>query len=51
MATFKGMLNSQGKVCGVFEETLNPFTRFQMCAELDHIKKQYKFGMGFNLGL
>lgn len=45
MNNVRTAINTQGKVSVIFSELLNPVLRFVACAELDHVKKQYRFGL------
>jgi len=49
MSTFRAHIDSGGRVVTYLEEMLNPNTKVLLSAELDHKKKQYKFGMGLSL--
>lgn len=46
---FKGRIDSTGKVSGFVEEMMSANSKFILSGELDHIKKQYRFGVGFAL--
>jgi len=39
-------IDTNGKVTALVEEVMNQFTNISLCAELDHSKKQYHFGIG-----
>jgi len=45
----KAHLDSNLKVYAVLEEMLNQFTRIAVAAELDHKKKNYRFGLGVSM--
>jgi len=47
----KAHVDTNWKVSTYLEEMLNPFTRFMVCAELDHKKKSYRFGFGVLMAL
>lgn len=51
MSSFRGHIDSQQKVTGILEEGLNQFSKFMLCGELDHKKKQYRFGLGIQMQL
>ena len=44
-------VESTGKVTASVEEFLNQFTHFNVCADLDHMKKVYRFGFGVTMGV
>jgi len=46
---FKAHLDSNFKVYAILEEMLNQFTRISVAAELDHKKKNYRFGLGVSM--
>jgi mitochondrial import receptor subunit TOM40 len=46
----RGRIDSQGKIGAYLEERLNPGVTFVLSAELDHWKKDYKFGFGLTVG-
>ncbi|RKP34826.1 eukaryotic porin/Tom40 [Dimargaris cristalligena] len=48
-ATFRGMVDSMGKVSAVLEEKMAPGFSFLMTAEVDHMKGQNKVGLGLML--
>jgi len=51
MSVFKAHIDSTAKVFAHLEELINPQMKCSLSAELDHKKKQYKFGMGISLNL
>jgi len=48
-ANFRGTIESNGRVLAMLEEKLNPNIRFILCGELDHVKKDYNFGVGLTV--
>eukprot|EP00268_Persea_americana_P033337 TRINITY_DN3300_c0_g1_i8.p1 TRINITY_DN3300_c0_g1~~TRINITY_DN3300_c0_g1_i8.p1 ORF type:complete len:392 (+),score=60.68 TRINITY_DN3300_c0_g1_i8:40-1215(+) len=46
----RGKLDSNGCVAAYLEERLNMGVNFILSAEIDHTKKDYKFGFGMTLG-
>ena len=44
------MSPADGKVAGYLEERINVGVNFVLSAELDHAKKDYKFGFGMLVG-
>ncbi|PWZ30385.1 Mitochondrial import receptor subunit TOM40-1, partial [Zea mays] len=46
----RGKLDTNGVIFALLEERLTPGVTFQLSAELDHWKKDYKFGFGMALG-
>ncbi|AQK89288.1 Mitochondrial import receptor subunit TOM40-1 [Zea mays] len=46
----RGKLDTNGVISSLLEERLTPGVTFQLSAELDHWKKDYKFGFGMALG-
>jgi hypothetical protein len=51
MGMFRGHIDSGAKVAAYLEEFLNPNTKFILSGELDHSKKQYRFGVGLSMAL
>jgi len=51
MSTFRAHIDSAAKIFAHLEEAVNPQMKVMFSAELDHKKKQYKFGMGLSLQL
>ncbi|KAH9606479.1 hypothetical protein KSS87_009433 [Heliosperma pusillum] len=49
-ARVRGKIDSNGCVTTFLEERLSPGLGFLLSAELDHWKKDYKFGFGMNVG-
>ncbi|XP_057535710.1 mitochondrial import receptor subunit TOM40-1-like [Amaranthus tricolor] len=49
-ARVRGKIDSNGCVTGLLEERLNMGFTFILSAEIDHKKKDYKFGFGFTVG-
>jgi len=47
----KAHVDTNWKVSAYLEEMLNPYTRFMLCAELDHKKKSYRFGFGILMAI
>ncbi|KAL3502167.1 hypothetical protein ACH5RR_036616 [Cinchona calisaya] len=46
----RGKVDSNGKVYGYLEEDLNAGLKFVLSAEIDHLKKDHKFGFGLSSG-
>ena len=46
----RGKLDTDGKVGAYLEERINVGVNFILSAELDHVKKDYKFGFGMTVG-
>lgn len=46
MATFRGQVDSQGKVSAFFEQRINPMMAFLLSGEIDHWKSTSKWGVG-----
>lgn len=46
----RGKVDSNGCVAAFLEERLNMGLNFILSAELDHPKKDYKFGFGLTVG-
>eukprot|EP00268_Persea_americana_P033333 TRINITY_DN3300_c0_g1_i2.p1 TRINITY_DN3300_c0_g1~~TRINITY_DN3300_c0_g1_i2.p1 ORF type:complete len:113 (+),score=23.73 TRINITY_DN3300_c0_g1_i2:759-1097(+) len=46
----RGKIDSNGCVAAFLEERLNMGVNFILSAEIDHAKKDYKFGLGLILG-
>lgn len=46
LATFRGQVDSQGKVQAFFEQRINPMMAFLLSGEIDHWKNTSKFGVG-----
>ncbi|RWW72709.1 hypothetical protein BHE74_00019479 [Ensete ventricosum] len=46
----RGKLDSNGVVAAFLEERLNMGVNFILSAEVDHRKKDYKFGFGMTVG-
>ncbi|KAJ4832274.1 hypothetical protein Tsubulata_012221 [Turnera subulata] len=49
-ARVRGKIDSNGCVSAFLEERLNPGLIFLLSAEMDHKKKDYKFGFGLTVG-
>lgn len=49
-ARVRGKIDSNGVLSGFVEERLNPAVTFLLSGEVDHKKKDYKFGFGLQLG-
>lgn len=45
-----GKIDTDGKIGAYLEEKINPVVNFLLSAELDHVRKDYKFGFGMRLG-
>ena len=46
----RGRVESSGGVAAYLEEKLSPGVTLLLSAELDHPKKDYKFGFGMTVG-
>ncbi|KAJ1255029.1 hypothetical protein BS78_03G119100 [Paspalum vaginatum] len=46
----RGKLDTNGVISALLEERLTPGFTFQLSAEIDHCKKDYKFGFGMAVG-
>jgi mitochondrial import receptor subunit TOM40 len=46
----RGRVDTDGKVAAFMEQRINPGFNFIISAELDHYKKDYKFGFGMTVG-
>jgi mitochondrial import receptor subunit TOM40 len=46
----RGRLDTNGCVAAFLEERLNLGVNFLLSAEIDHWKKDYKFGFGMTVG-
>ena len=46
----RGKVDTDGKVGALLEERINVGVNFVLSAEIDHPKKDYKFGFGMTLG-
>jgi mitochondrial import receptor subunit TOM40 len=46
----RGRIDSEGKVAALLEERLNQGVNFLLSGEIDHWKKDYKFGFGLTVG-
>ena len=46
----RGKVDTDGKVGAYLEERVNVGVNFILSAELDHVKKDYKFGFGMTVG-
>lgn len=46
----RGKIDTDGKVGAYLEERVNVGVNFILSAELDHPKKDYKFGFGMTVG-
>lgn len=49
-ARMRGKVDSDGKIQALLEERINPAVAFILSAELDHSRKDYKFGFGMTIG-
>ena len=47
----RGRVDSQGVITAFLEERLNVGVNFVLSAELDHYRKDYKFGFGLTVGM
>jgi len=48
-ANFRGTIESNGRILAMLEEKINAGLKFILCAELDHVKKDYNFGVGLTI--
>lgn len=46
----RGRIDTEGKVAAYLEERINVGVNFVLSAELDHVKRDYKFGFGMVVG-
>lgn len=46
----RGRIDTEGKIAAFLEERINVGVNFLLSAELDHVKKDYKFGLGLTVG-
>lgn len=46
----RGRIDTEGKIGAFLEERVNVGVNFIISAELDHAKKDYKFGLGMTVG-
>ena len=49
-ATFKGLVQSDTTCSAVLEEHVSPGINLILSGQLNHKKKDYKFGVGLNIG-
>ena len=49
-ARLRGKIDSDGKIGALMEQRINVGVNFVLSAELDHAKKDYKFGFGMTIG-
>ena len=49
-ARLRGRIDSDGKIAALVEERINAGINFLLSAEIDHAKKDYKFGFGLTVG-
>lgn len=49
-ATVTGTLDSTGKLSTLYEEKINPGLSLLLSGEADYPKKDFRFGIGFNIG-
>ena len=49
-ARLRGRIDSEGKIAALVEERINVGVNFLLSAEIDHVKKDYKFGFGLTVG-
>lgn len=49
-ASFKGHIDSTGRVAGLLEQKLNLGVKFVLSGEIDHSRQAYKFGFGLIIG-
>jgi len=49
-ATFKGLVQSDSTCSAVLEERVNPNINLMLSGQLNHKKKDYKFGFGLTIG-
>ena len=46
----RGRVDTEGRVAAFLEERVNVGVNFILSAEIDHVKKDYKFGLGMTVG-
>ena len=46
----RGRIDTDGKIGAFLEEKINVMVNFILSAEIDHVRKDYKFGFGMTLG-
>ena len=46
----RGRVDTEGRVAAFLEERVNVGVNFVLSAEVDHAKKDYKFGLGMTVG-
>lgn len=46
----RGKIDTNGVVSAYLEEKINQSVNFLLSAEIDHFKKDYKFGFGMTIG-
>ncbi|KAK9803219.1 hypothetical protein WJX73_005138 [Symbiochloris irregularis] len=46
----RGRIDTDGKIGALLEERINVAVTFSLSAEVDHVRKDYKFGFGLTLG-
>ena len=49
-ATFRGLVSSDTTCSAVLEERVTPGVNLLLSSQLNHKKKEYKFGVGLNVG-
>lgn len=49
-AHVRGKIDSNGVLSAFLEERMNPAVTFLLSGEVNHVKKDYKFGFGLQLG-
>lgn len=49
-ASVVGHIDSAGRIAATIEERINPALTLTLSGELDHMKEDYKFGFGVNIG-
>jgi len=47
----RGMVDSHGRITAILEEKLNPAMSFLLTGEVDYLRSQARFGIGFNASL
>jgi len=46
----RGRVDTEGRVAAFLEERVNVGVNFVLSAEVDHVRKDYKFGLGMTVG-
>ena len=50
VSRLRGRVDTEGRVAAFLEERVNVGVNFVLSAEVDHAKKDYKFGLGMTVG-